>query len=72
MDDFDNFLLGLGLLYYAAAAFFIILWTLLPFAIFGLKKRLELVVRELDGINRSLSGIHGEMNGIIGEMRKDR
>ena len=37
--------------------FLVVLWAILPFAVFGLKKRVEAATTELEQANRSLKSI---------------
>lgn len=39
-----------------------VLWFLLPFAVFGIKKRLDAQLRELQGINASLRALSATLH----------
>ena len=61
---------GMGIVYLLYIAAMCILWLLVPFAIFGIKKRMDSMIVELDGINRSLGGVQQELSSICAELNK--
>lgn len=58
----------LGVVSAIALVLLAILWFILPFAIFGTKRRLERLIQATDEVRDSLIGIHHELRELRGEL----
>ena len=60
----NGFLASMGIfsLIFISMGFFIaVLWTILPFAIFGTKNRLDSIIRQLELLNSKIASMENEL-----------
>ncbi len=74
-----NFMAGTGgflfIIFIILGIFLSILWTILPFAIFGIKPRLEEIKNEIKVSNKKLSDVENElkaMNELLKEVMQNK
>ena len=67
MDSAASGLAGLGLIFFAFSAILAILWILVPFAIFGIKGKLD----QLIGEHRRANDLQNRTNELLQYLAKD-
>ena len=58
----DPFFSGIGLIFTILGLIIAVLWSLLPFAVFGIKQRLDKIIEELEKLNLKTATLEKEVS----------
>ena len=64
IQEYGSLILVLGVVFLILNLFLLFLWILLPFAVFGIKKRLNTVIGELEVLNDRMGSL---VNRVLSE-----